>query len=85
MALILDDPDINGIRERLAPVLTGCELAEKDGHLLVKAADDAQTPAIYRKIIEAGILPHSIRVNEKTAGNAYEELMRRNDLSEQLF
>ena len=85
-AVIIEDPDTGGLKERLAPALAGCELAEEDGRLLVKVRGGAVSPLdIYKKVADAGVAPRCMRVNEKTVENAYEELKRRYDLSEQLF
>ncbi len=83
--LILDDADIEDLRRKLDAVLDGSGLSAKDGCLRVTASDDAQTPALYRRIAEAGVLPHAIRMHEKTVNYAYEELVRRHDLSEPLL
>jgi ABC-2 type transport system ATP-binding protein len=86
VAVIIDDPDIAGIKQKIVPALAGCSLIERDGRLLVKADADGFGPRqIYQAIIESGTEPCSVTVNEKNVSNAYEELIRRNDLSEQLF
>lgn len=85
VAVIITDPDIDGIRQELAPALHGCVLTEKDGSLLITPPDNYPPRHIYEKIVEVGTIPLSLRINEKTVGNAYEELMRQHDLSEQLF
>ena len=85
-AVIIEDEDIEGMREKLTPILVGCELTEKDGRLLVMVRGDEVPPLkIYQRVVAAGIAPRCIRVNEKTVDNAYEELMRRHDLSGQLL
>ena len=84
-AVIIEDGDIGGLKGKLAPVLVGCGLAEKDGRLQVMVRDEAVSPLeIYQRIAAAGIAPRGMRVNEKTVDNAYEELMRRHDLLERL-
>ena len=86
VAVIIEDENIEGMREKLVSILGGCELEEKEGRLLVMVHGGEVTPLeIYQRVAAAGLVPRCMRVNEKTVGNAYEELMRRNDLSEQLF
>ncbi len=86
VAVIISDPDIGTMKRKLAAVLTGCELIDKDGSLLVKAKGEARSPrSIYQKILDADIVPRCMRASEKTVGNAYEELMLQHDLPEQLF
>jgi ABC-2 type transport system ATP-binding protein len=84
VAVVIEDPDIGDIKYRLAPVLPGCVLAEKNGSLHIKADGEASLQ-IYRIMLEAGIVPRCMRVNEKTVSNAYEEIIQLYDLSEQLF
>lgn len=83
VAVIIYDSDIDVIKQKLASILNDCVLIENEGHLLVKASCEAHN--IYRAILEAGFVPRCIRINEKTVSRAYEELIERNDLSEQLF
>lgn len=86
VVVIIEDADIGDIKQRLVPVLSGCALVEKEGRLLVKTNDATASPeSLYRAMLEAGIVPRCMRVNEKTVDNAYEELMQQHDLSEQLF
>lgn len=86
VALVIRDPDIGGIKQKLAPVLTDCVLIDKGGSLLIKAAGAPIPPGrIYLRILEAGVVPRCVHVNEKSVSNAYEELMLLHDLSEQLF
>lgn len=86
VAVVIDDPDIAGIKQRIEPVLSNCSIVESGGSLLVKTNDDACEPRhIYQAIIETGSMPSSIKINEKKVSNAFEELIRRNDLSKQLF
>lgn len=85
VAVVVNDPDIASVRKRLEPVLANCTLAEKDGSLLIKAEGEAAPSRIFRQIAETGVVPRSVQVNEKTVGNAYEELIQKSDLSEQLF
>ncbi len=85
VTVVVNDPDIASVRKRLEPVLANCTLAEKDGSLLIKAEGEAAPSRIFRQIAEAGVVPRSVQVNEKTVGNAYEELIQKSDLSEQLF
>ena len=85
-AVIIDDPDISGIKKKLASSLVGCVLVEKEGSLFVKTSDIAMSPRrIYQNILDTQVVPCCMIVNEKTVSNAYEELMLRNDLSKQLF
>ncbi len=84
--VIIEDEDIGSLKENLTTVLAGCDLEEKEGRLLVTVRGGEVTPLeIYQRITAAGIAPRGLRVNEKTVDNAYEELMRRHDLSERLF
>ena len=86
VVVIINDADIGNIKQKLVHVLTGYALIEKEGSLLIKAVGDESSPLrIYQKIVEASIVPRCMRVNEKTVGNAYEELMLLHDLPEQLF
>lgn len=86
VAVIINDPDIGNIKRKLAPVLTGYVLIEKDTTLHIKAAGDENSPrCIYQTILDTGIVPRCMRVNEKTVRNAYEELILLHDLPEQLF
>lgn len=86
VAVILRDGNIAALAAKLSPMLPACRLQEKNGALLIKA--DAKADAhreIYQTLLTAGIIPQDIRINKKNVCNAYEELMRQNDLPEQLF
>ncbi len=86
VAVIICDPDITGIKQRIEPVLDGCSLIERDGCLLVRTDEDEyDIRQIYQAIIECGVAPRIVSLNEKKVSNAYEELIRQNDISEQLF
>lgn len=86
IAVIIRDPELCGVKQKLACVLTDCVLIEKEGSLLVKANSEASTPRrIYQQMLEAGVLARTMQINEKTIANAYEELLLLYDQSEQLF
>ena len=73
VVVILRDKDIHGVKERLAPLLHGCRLSVKGGSLLISDdGEEERDPAgIYKKILEAGIVPDNVEINPKTVQNAY--------------
>lgn len=82
--VIVQDEAVVNMLEKLALLLPDYRLVPKDDILMVSRKDSAASDhgAIYKKIIESGFTPNSIKVNPKTVQNAYEELMRQHDLQE---
>ena len=85
VAVILCDPEIDALKSKFSRLLPDCVLLERDGALHIKAGGNTGAQQIYRKILDSGVIPQDLRINEKNVQNAYEELMRQNDLPEQLF
>lgn len=85
VAVIIRDSDTAALKSKLSPILPDCVLQERDGTLRIKAQRKTGALQIYKKILGSGVIPQDLRVNEKNVQNAYEELMRQNDLPEQLF
>lgn len=84
--LIVRGNNLSELAERLSPMLPGYVLQFGDNslHILNRSGSDPEG-FIHKKIIESGILPESIEINPKTVRNAYKELLRQNDLPDELL
>lgn len=85
--VIVRNQDIDAVERALAPVLAGFTLTVKNDSLLISyyGEGEADPGLIYRKIAGSGLVPEQLQINRKNVQNAYEELMRRHDLQEQLL
>ncbi|WP_139024306.1 hypothetical protein [Desulfosporosinus sp. OT] len=80
--VIIQDKAAHAMTEKLALLLPDYKLDSKDESLLISSKDSEASDhgAIYKKIVESGFTPDSMEINPKTVQNAYEELMRQDDL-----
>ncbi len=82
ITVILRDPNVHSMQEKLTPLLMECKLSVKNDRLFISSKDgeDCDPGSIYKKIAEAGIVPEHMETNPKTVHNAYEEIVLRHDL-----
>ncbi len=87
VVIMLRDKDIYYLMDRLALLLPEYKLSVRDGSLLVSShGNEADSPSyLYRKIVEAGIVPEHMEINPKTVCNGYEELILQYDLQNKLL
>jgi len=89
VVIILRDKDIYYLMDRLALLLPEYRLSikDEDGSLLISSrGSKADSPGyLYRKIVEAGIVPEHMEINPKTVCNGYEELILQYDLQNKLL
>ncbi len=84
--LIVRGNNLSELAERLSPMLPGYALQFSDNSLLILNRSGSDPEGfVHKKIIESGILPESIEINPKTVQNAYRELLRQNDLQDELL
>jgi ABC-2 type transport system ATP-binding protein len=85
ITVIVRDKNPAIVQDRLRTLLPDHKLMLKDGSLMISSPGEDNPGYIYRQIIAAGLTPELLQINPKTVQNAYEELILRHDLPEQLF
>jgi len=80
--VIIRDKAAHAMMEKLAMLLPDYKLVTKDDSLMIsnKGSEASDPSTIYKKIVESGFTPDSIKINPKTVQNAYEEIMLQHDL-----